>query len=211
CAYLHPPADPGFEQLRRKAEALEAPLLSVPDRGPWDLGVVSRLLDICRREHVAIWHGHDYKSNVLGLLLRSFRPMRLVTTVHGWVQQTRRTPLYYRIDRLCLPHYERVLCVSEDLRQLCLASGVPEDRCLLLQNAIDTEAFSRRQDPAEAKERLGISRDRYVLGAVGRLSPEKGFALLIRSVGWLLKTGWDAELVIAGEGGQRAELEALVG
>ena len=62
-----------------------------------------------------IWHGHDYKSNALGLLLRRFWPMRLVTTVHGWVQQTRRTPLYYRIDRLCLPRYERVICVSDDL------------------------------------------------------------------------------------------------
>src|SRR6266496_4841211 len=36
CAYLHPPGDPGFAQLRRKAAALSAPLFSIPDRGPWD-------------------------------------------------------------------------------------------------------------------------------------------------------------------------------
>ena len=65
--------------------------------------MVPRLLDICRRERVTIWHGHDYKSNLLGLLLRRFWPMRLVTTVHGWVHHTARTPLYYAIDRWCLP------------------------------------------------------------------------------------------------------------
>ena len=115
CAYMHPPDDPGFETLRRKAEAWNAPLISIPDRGPWTGGSFTRLLDICRREKVAIWHGHDYKSNALGLLLRRFWPMRLVTTVHGWVKHTRRTPLYYGIDRACLKHYEAVISVSDDL------------------------------------------------------------------------------------------------
>jgi len=81
---MHPPNDPGFAQLRAKARAWQAPLLSVADRGFWDLGVVPRMLNICRRERVAVWHGHDYKSNALGLLLRRFWPMKLVTTVHGW-------------------------------------------------------------------------------------------------------------------------------
>src|SRR5947209_20361435 len=86
CAYMHPPGDPGFDQVRRRAEQLQAPLLSVADRGPLDWKVIPRFLNICRRERVAIWHGHDYKSNALGLLLRRFWPMRLVTTVHGWVK-----------------------------------------------------------------------------------------------------------------------------
>ncbi len=63
CAYMHPPDDPGFEVLRRRAEAWSAPLLAIPDRGPWDWRVVKELLAVCRREKVAIWHGHDYKSN----------------------------------------------------------------------------------------------------------------------------------------------------
>src|SRR5437660_11805420 len=63
CAYLHPPGDPGFEVLRQKAEQLQAPLESILDRGPWDWRVVTKLLALCRRERVAIWHGHDYKSN----------------------------------------------------------------------------------------------------------------------------------------------------
>src|SRR5947207_15922340 len=57
CAYLHEPDDHGFEPLRRKAQAKSAPLLSVPDHGPLDWRVVPRLLDICPRERVAVWHG----------------------------------------------------------------------------------------------------------------------------------------------------------
>jgi glycosyltransferase involved in cell wall biosynthesis len=210
CAYMHPPGDPGFEHLRAKARVWQAPLLSVPDRGPWDWRVVPHLLSICRRERVAIWHGHDYKSNALGLLVRRFWPMHLVTTVHGWVHYTRRTPFYYWIDRQCLPRYHRVVCVSEDLRERCLASGVSPDRCALVENAIDTEEFSRRLSPVEAKRRLGLSPARFVIGAVGRLSREKGFDVLIRSVHRLLKEGLDVQLLVIGEGDQETELRALI-
>jgi glycosyltransferase involved in cell wall biosynthesis len=210
CAYLHPPADPGFERLRSRARACGAPLLAVPDRGPFDLAVLPRLLRICREERVAIWHAHDYKSNLIGLLLRPYWPMRLVTTVHGWVQRTWKTPLYYAVDRFSLPRYERVLCVSPDLHRTCSRYGVPASRCLLVENGIDLEQFSRQAPLAEAKLRLGVDPDRPLLGAVGRLSAEKGFDLLIRAADRLLRGGLDFELVIAGDGDQRLELEDLI-
>jgi glycosyltransferase involved in cell wall biosynthesis len=211
CAYMHPPGDDGFERLRAKAEALQAPLLSVHDRGPWDWSVIAQLLRICRRERVRIWHGHDYKSNALGLLLRWFWPMRLVTTVHGWVKETRRTPVYYKIDEFCLPYYESVICVSQDLRHRCLACGVPPERCVLIENGIDTARYARSVPAEEAKRRLGIPPGRRVLGAVGRLSPEKGFDFLIRSAHELLQTGLDLQLLIAGDGDDRGRLQALAG
>src|SRR5947209_4680203 len=211
CAYMHPPGDPAFEQLREKASALQAPLLSVSDRGPWDWSVIPQLLRICRRERVAIWHGHDYKSNVLGLVLRQLWPMRLVTTVHGWVKHTRRTPLYYKIDELSLPFYEKVICVSEDLQDRCRACRVPRDRCVLIENGIDTEQFRRSLPLALAKQRLAIPAGRTMVGGVGRLSPEKGFDLLIRAVQKLVALGHDLGLILVGEGDDRGRLEALIG
>jgi glycosyltransferase involved in cell wall biosynthesis len=210
CAYMHPPGDPGFEQLRQKALAAQAPLYSVSDRGPWDWRVLVQLLRICRRERVEIWHGHDYKSNALGLLLRRFWPMRLVSTVHGWVRQTRRTPLYYKIDELCLPHYEAIICVSKDLQERCIACGVPAQRCQLIENAIDTEEYSRRIGTDEAKKSLGLTPGRFLIGAVGRLSSEKGFEVLIRATDQLLKTDAQVELAIIGVGEQKDQLQALI-
>jgi hypothetical protein len=36
CGYLHPPGDPGYPEIIRKAERYKAPLVSIPDRGPWE-------------------------------------------------------------------------------------------------------------------------------------------------------------------------------
>jgi glycosyltransferase involved in cell wall biosynthesis len=210
CAYLHRAGAPGFDHIRRRAADLGAPLLTVPDRGPCDVSVLRRLLEICRRERVSIWHGHEYKSNLLGLLLRPFWPMHLVTTAHGRVEHSRRLSLYYAVDRWCLPRYDRVICVSEDLYRESLDNGVREDRCFLIENGIDLGQYSRRTDRVEAKRRLGIPAGRLVIGGVGRLSPEKGFDGLIDAVDRLVASGYDIELLIAGEGGESDRLRSLI-
>lgn len=211
CGYLHPPGDPGYAEIVAKAERYAAPLVSIPDRGPWDWRVVTGLLAVCRREKVAIWHGHDYKTNALGLLLKRFWPMRLVTTVHGWVHHTARTPLYYRLDQLCLPRYEKVICVSEDLVDSCVRCGVPADRCVLLENAIDAEEYRRAKPADAAKAALGFPAGDLLVGAVGRLAEEKAFDVLVRGVKTLVDRGVPARLVVVGEGGDRGRLEALAG
>lgn len=206
CAYMHPPKDRGFEKIANRAAELNAPLIEIEDRGPLDLRVVTQLRRICRQKKVAIWHGHDYKSNALGLLLRRFHPMKLVTTVHGWVKFTRRTPLYYSIDRFAMRYYDRVIAVSDDLQQRCLTAGIRAERCQVIKNAIDCQQYQRTLSIAEAKRQLGIPVERFLIGAVGRLSPEKGFPLLIRVVDRLIRAGYDVALVIVGEGDDQAAL-----
>lgn len=208
--YMHPPGDPGFEEIRCRAAACEAPLVGIEDRGPCDLRVLRQLFAVCRERHVAIWHGHDYKSNVLGLLLKRFHPMKLVSTVHGWGVTGGRAPLYYRIDRRALRHYDRILCVADELRERCLASGVPADRCQVLENGIDLHQFTRHGAPADAKGRLGFDPARFLIGAVGRLSPEKDFASLVRAAAELLTAGRNLTLAIVGEGEERGALQRLV-
>ena len=209
CAYLHPPGDPGFDALRLRAGARGVDLLSIPDRGPADWGIVRSLIDLCRRERVAVWHGHDYKTDALGLLLARFHPMRLVATVHGWVDRTWKMPLYYAVDRWSLRRYEKVICVSTDLVDACLGAGVRRDRCLLLENGIDLGDYQRRRGAAEARAELGLP-NRQTIGAVGRLAAEKGFDILIRAVDRLLATGLDVQLLIAGDGPHAGSLKELI-
>jgi glycosyltransferase involved in cell wall biosynthesis len=210
-AYLHPPGDPGIGQLQQRGAALDAEVISVPDRGPLDLGVIRRLIRICKGERVQIWHGHDYKSNLLGLLVRPFVPLKLVTTLHGWTNLSGRMPLYVKLDKWSLKYYRAAICVSDDLFDSCLAARVPRNRCYVVHNAIDTDDYRRRRSIAEAKRELGVPADGRLIGAVGRLSPEKGFDLLIRAVVQLRQAGHPVHLWIAGEGDARADLERLIG
>ncbi len=207
CVFLRDPGDPGFEELERRAGERGAPLLAVDDRGPLDLGVPRRLAAICDELGPAIWHGHDYKSDLLGLWLARRRPMRLVATVHGWVRRTWKTPLYYALDRGALRRFDAVVCVSADLERESLRLGVPRERCWLVPNGVDTGTFRRREPRAATRRRQVVPRSRTVIGAAGRLSAEKGFDLLIDAVARLIGRGLDLELRIAGDGDGLARLK----
>lgn len=200
--YLHPPKDPGFQVIEERARAKDCPLLGMPESLPIDPRVLWKLARFCKREGVDIWHGHDYKTNLYGVLLRPFVGFRLVTTVHGWVKHTSKTPLYYGIDRWTLPRHDQVIAVSSDLYDASRLAGVDEERLSLIENAIDTEEFQRSRE----RESSGPLR----IGAVGRLSEEKGFDLLIQAVERLIDEGFDLELAIAGEGDQQEALEQRV-
>lgn len=208
CLYLRDPGDRDFSKLEAKARQRGVDIQPIDDKGPLDPGIIARVREALPRQPL-IWHGHDYKTNLLGLLLGKRHPRRLVTTVHGWVHQTARTPLYYAIDRLCLPRYQGVLCVSQDLLDRSLAAGVAPDRCWLVPNAIDTEEYRRTRSLEAAREQLGRSTPRTVVGAVGRLSTEKGFDHLIRAASSLIHQGHDLEIWIIGEGEEEARLREL--
>jgi glycosyltransferase involved in cell wall biosynthesis len=201
-AYLHPPNDPGFEVIAKRAQERDCPLTGLQESLPIDPRVLSKLAAICRREKVEIWHGHDYKSNLYGVLLRPFLKFKLVTTVHGWVKHTSKTPLYYAVDRWTLPRHDRVIAVSSDLHDAASLAGVPKHKLTLIENAIDTDEFQRTRPRREH----GALR----IGAVGRLSEEKGFNLLIEACERLLERGLKLELAIAGEGDQEQALREQI-
>lgn len=96
-------------------------------------------------------------------------------------------------------HY---LCVGEHLARLAVERGAAPDHVHLINNAVKPPAV-RAAPFARAGEPIRIV-------AAGRLHPKKGFDVLIRAVGKL--RSWDLDVVceIAGEGGERDELEALI-
>jgi glycosyltransferase involved in cell wall biosynthesis len=210
CAYMHSAKDTQFERLRQKAQAKNVELIDIYDEGATDWRVVPQLLKLCRERNVAIWHGHDYKTNALGLLLKRFHPMHLVTTMHGWVEQTRRTPLYYWVDRCTLRYYEKVLCVSEDLYKTARIAGVPANRCEILENGIDLDDYRRRNSVAAAKTALGFDPQRTLIGACGRLSAEKGFDVLVAALQPLCEKFSELDCVIIGEGNEKENLSRQV-
>ncbi|MCA9018989.1 MAG: glycosyltransferase, partial [Planctomycetaceae bacterium] len=171
---------------------------------------VRECIRICRQRNVTIWHAHDYKSNFLGLLVRRFHPMHLVTTAHGWVRFTSRTPLYYRIDRFCMKRYERVICVSPDLIEECQNAGIRSDLLKLIDNAICTDDYSTAAVTASDRAKFASGNVRLLIGAAGRLSEEKGFDHLIAAVGRLISHGYDVGLAIAGEGHLRDTLQKQI-
>ena len=206
AAYLHPRGGAGIETIRRHADDLDCPLIELPETGPVDPRALWSLAAWCRRLDVAVFHGHDYKTNLLGLMLRRLHRMELVTTVHGWVSTHGRSRLYYALDRKLQRRYRRVIAVSPDLADACRELGVAEHRLSYIPNAIEPDVFRRQRNTADARRALGLPIDKPIVGFVGRLNQEKGLDRALRLLPELRERVPDLELHLVGDGPSRAEL-----
>ena len=203
-ALVHPALDPGFEKLRARAAELRVELHDRAEMFPFSPLTVAWFARLCREHGVDIWHAHDYKTDLIGLLLQPLLGFSLVSTLHGWSEDTRRTRLYFALDRRVIRRYEQVIAVSSGLHSEARRLGVPRERLSLIENGVDTEEYRCSGVPRSTASALHI-------GAAGRLTPEKGFLELIAAVEALLEEGHDIRLSIAGDGPQRGALEERIG
>ncbi len=95
-----------------------------------------------------------------------------------------------------------IITVSAGLRDAMVALGVPADRITVLRNGVDLGVF--RPKPREAA-RLALGVQGKVAVSVGALIERKGHHRTIAALARL--PGW--QLLIAGEGPERARLQAL--
>ena len=116
----------------------------------------------------------------------------------GVASQTEKVKEHYQC-------YDKVVCVSENVRDsFCRMFGT-EPESLVLHNV---------NDEADILEKAGVfaipRRSGADLVAVGRLAEQKGFDRLIEACAMLKKDGRDFHLRILGEGAERTVLEAQI-
>lgn len=141
AACIRPVVDPAFDAVRGQADAWRCPLFEVPARGPLDPRAWARLLRLCRRLEVSVWHGHDRASNLLGLLLRHRHRMQLVTTVHEWTAGNGGARARGRLDGWCLRRCNHVIAVNRAVRERCLRLGVAPRRVSVVPDEVDAADF----------------------------------------------------------------------
>lgn len=133
-----------------------------------------------------VWHARRNTEMVLGLLLRGVlrRNLRLLFTSAA---QRRHT----RFSRWLISRMDAVVATSAQAASyLCVPAEV-------IMHGVDTEAFRPSEDRAALQNQLDLRRGTWV-GAFGRLRPQKGTDLLIRSLLRLMPAQPDLNCLLVG-------------
>lgn len=115
-----------------------------------------------------------------------------------------RHPVPRRLIQGAIRSASALVAVSSALKQALVALGAPDDKVTVLRNGVDTALFRPPADRAAARAELGLTGPSLV--SVGGLIDRKGHHRTIEAMRQL--PGF--QLVIAGEGPERARLSALV-
>jgi glycosyltransferase involved in cell wall biosynthesis len=144
---------------------------------------------------------HGYKSNLLGRFAARRLGIPAVAVSRGWTGESLRVRVYEMIDRLHLRRMDRVVAVSQAQAAKVRRCGVPAERLRVIPNAIDVERFTTPDSTYEGKlRRLFRSPPARIVGAAGRLSPEKGFEVLAAAAARVRRRDPSVGFVVFGDG-----------
>jgi glycosyltransferase involved in cell wall biosynthesis len=198
---------PFLEEARRAGfEATE-----LHANAPRILACIREVADELRRRGADLVCTSGYKPDLIGWRAARRVGLPVVAVAHGWTNATIKVRVNELIDRLVLRWVDAVVCVSAAQARRVRRALVPWRKIVVIPNAVDAEAFAP-PDPAyrTAVLKLFPTPPRLIIGAAGRFSPEKNFALLIDAAARVIAKRSDVGFVVFGDGPLRAALRAQV-
>jgi glycosyltransferase involved in cell wall biosynthesis len=103
---------------------------------------------------------------------------------------------------------KNVITVSASLKkEVASLYNIPAEKCRVIPNGVIPRHFLADIDPGEVKKSYGIHPYAPLVLFIGRLVYQKGPDLLIEAIRTVCHKRWDAQVVVAGDGGMRQVLE----
>ncbi len=171
-----------------------------------DPALLLRLARWLGANRVDLVHTHNRMALMYGAPAGRLARIAVVHTKHGRNPGTSMQLVAARLAARCVDAF---VAVSHETALFARGRGeVAESRLSVIPNGIELDRF--HPDPsarARVRAELGIAPGAWVVGTVGRLSPEKNQALLVRAVAPLLDDRH--RLLVAGDGPLLPALTAL--
>ena len=190
---------PPHSALHQRAREAGVPTEALRMRHELDLMAAWQLGRYLRQQHIDILHMHTPHAHTIGLLAGKLAPkVRLVVS-----RRSDFAPARNWLSR-CKYAYPGVqyVAVSDAVRHVLIANGVPARRVQTVYSGIDLHRFSAVQEAPPL-----FPPGTRIIGTVGHLAGQKGHRYLLEAIALLIRDEPRLGVVIAGDGALRATLE----
>lgn len=213
-----------YAGLASYEEIAGIPVYRVPAFGPRAIAAVvyvfSALLWLFFHRHrYQVIHAHQPLSPaIVGVLSKMLWGKKLVVKIpgvghEGGIAQIKAMPLSSLRKKL-LRQVDRFIYLSDDSHRELVDLGFA-DVAVKLPNGVDTDRFSPVSEEAKAvlRARLGLPSAHRLVIFTGRLTAAKRLDILLQSWADIVLSRGESSchLLVLGEGGERAALQALAG
>lgn len=149
---------------------------------------ILNIIDLFKPDLLAV---HSTKAGILGRLASKITKVPCVFTAHGWsftsgIPEPNRT-IFRWVEKSTISLADKVICVSENDRQIGLKAGMNADQLLTVHNGMKDFAAPLRANPAKSAP--------VKIAMVARFDQQKDHSTLIAAFEDL-----DAELILVGNG-----------
>lgn len=188
------------------AEARDfATVLEMPMKGDLDMGLTSRLKRTLRDQQPDLLHVHSRRGADLwgGVAARLAGTPAIISRRVDNPESRLAVKLKYGL-------YDHVITISEGIRDVLLAEGMPRDHVSCVRSAVDPTPYLRDYDKAAFRRALGLSDDVLIAGVVAQLIERKGHRHLLAALPDVLSKHPDLQVLIYGRGPLEAHLREAI-
>ena len=204
-----PCSTPDSNAFITAAKAIGLPMVELPEKGRLDLGTTRNLVRIINDGHFDLVQSHDFRTRRLASLACPLAGVPHVTSVHGWIANSRKQRVTRVIDQMLIRRARRIIAVSDRLVRDLVESGASRERITLFPNAVLLDDYPPAMPADQARNELGLPSSSKCIGIVGRLSPEKRHDLFLEMAADLASSDPDLFFLIVGHGRLQADLQRV--
>ena len=192
--------------------AADVPVHILGAKSRLDFGALFKLASRLREGRYDIVHSHLFRADIYGWLGASRAGVhpKLVSTRHN-DDRFFLHPLVGIVHYLLSGSQDMIIAISDHIARFTIARGVRyPGRVRRVYHGLRVEdATEAERDRSRLRSELEIADSDFLVGNVGRLSPQKGQRHLIRAMPLLLERVPNAHVAIAGAGELEPELQEL--
>ncbi|MCG7926915.1 MAG: glycosyltransferase [Candidatus Thiodiazotropha taylori] len=195
-----------YEMLKRS----NVDVFSIDEASNTILSSILKLRRILKQKHIDIIHAHGIKEHLIGgIAAKLVGGCKVVRTHHG-LGRLNANRLLRSLELLNSKLFsDALIAVSKDLEQQLIGKGHPKSKISVIHNGIDCRSVTPARSIQEVRDALDIDEHARVVGTLGRMVPVKGHKYLLQAQQWLLSSGVDCVVVIAGDGPLMEETKQL--
>jgi glycosyltransferase involved in cell wall biosynthesis len=197
--------------LGERLQAQGVPVICLGRNPGRDWRLVWRMAREFRRRRIDVVHAHQYTPFFYTALARAvmMRGPRVILTEHGRHYPDVVSPVRRAVNRLVFDRLADAVnaCCAFSGRALERVDGFSGRRIQVIENGIEVERYGTATDRAQLRRSLGLDPARRYVITVARFHPVKDHAMLLRAFAPVASARGDVDLLLAGDGPLRADLE----
>jgi glycosyltransferase involved in cell wall biosynthesis len=181
-----------------------------------DLKAARILRSVVQHGEYDLIHTHSSKAGFLGRAIAQLSGVPVVHTPNGLYylgQSGVKRWFYQTLERAAGRLTTQMIAVSEGERIVITHDQlVPPDRLCVIENGVDAPQIRGEADAPHSRplrERCGINGQQPIIGAAGRMVPQKDPLTFVRAAAQLLQAYPSAQFVWCGDGELRTATEQL--
>ena len=179
--------------------------------GKNDLRAIKEIRKLIKKYKPDIVYAHSSKAGAVARMADIGLKNYCIYNPHGWAFNMRcsekKKTMYTAIEKIAAPFCDKIICISDAEKQSALKKKIcKENKLQVIFNGVDIEAYEKDTYGAVERKDLNIPEDAFVVGMVGRISPQKAPDIFVKMAKRVKEKISNAHFIIVGNGEQESEI-----